>query len=119
MEEDMRHRRINDAYSLMDDILSSKPMIHPIPPTYSAARPISPRAAAKERALKEKEKKRMKKHRQPPFFMPSPANSSVDFKSRGFAGKSGSLKDVGITVTDSDSSRPAKRVQFSGKGMCL
>lgn len=122
MEEDMRHRRINDAYSLMNDILSSKPVIQPIPSLYSAARPISPRVAAKERALKEKERRMKKKNQKlsKPFKrvpLPVPANPTVDFKYSLPMERSGLRTEakvaVSVMVTDSDASKPSKKVQFS------
>lgn len=133
MEEDMRHRRINDAYSLMNDILSSKPVIQPIPSLYSAARPISPRAVAKERALKEKEKKMKKRNQQLSKLsksrarVPVPLPASPEFKyslpkktRERSELRSEAKAAVSVTVTDSDASKQAKKVQFSNtQGMCV
>lgn len=115
-EETMRHRRINEAYSLMNDILSSKPVVHPIPSLYSAARPISPRAAAKEQTLKEKETRKKKKQA---TSKPSQLKARAEYPAVHFnypapkkSKKEAKVPVVG-TITDSDPSKSSKKVQFS------
>lgn len=128
----MRHKRVNEAYSLMNDILSSKPVIQPIPSLYSAASPISPRAAAKEKEREKRKKKadrqvsskpskhkaRMKVPASPNFYYPAPK------KTRGLTGRAGLTSEakvpVVVTITDSDPSKPSKKVQFSNtRGTCM
>ena len=124
MGEDMRHRRVNEAYSLMTDILASKPVVQPTPSIYSAARPISPKAAAKEQAEKEKEKRR-KRERQltyAPRVAPVSADT-VNFKyslskkkyKGGRSGFGSEAKSPGSkhAVSASDAMKSAKKVQFS------
>lgn len=107
----MKHRRINEAYSLMTDILASKPVIQPTPSIYSAARPISPRAAAKERAG---EKRRKKREREQIYTqgarLPVPVPATVDFK-YGLPEKR--YKDGKDSAHASDTVKSAKKVQFS------
>lgn len=47
-DENIRNKRIVEAYSLMNDILSSKPVTQPTPNQYPSSRPLSPRQAVKE-----------------------------------------------------------------------
>ena len=119
----MRRKRVKEAYSLMGDILSSKPVIQPIPSHYSSTRPLSPRAAAKERALREKEKRSRKTqktggHYSSPYLS---STRSLNLPSSHGGGSSRSVNPATAvtSATDTESSKPAKKVQFSPYAMSM
>ena len=51
LKEDIRTKRVADAYTLMNDILSSKPITHATPSRYPSPRPISPGQSPKKPAV--------------------------------------------------------------------
>ena len=123
-EEDMRRKRVTEAYSLMGDILSSKPVIQPIPSRYSSTRPLSPRAAAQERALREKEKKNRRTQKtgaggqhSSPYLSSS---RSLNLSSPHGGGSRSVNPAIAVTsAANTESLKPAKKVQFSPYAMSM
>ena len=118
-EEDMRRKRVTEAYSLMGDILSSKPVIQPIPSRYSSTRPLSPRAAAKE---KEKKNRRTQKtgaggQHSSPYLSSS---RSLNLSSSHGGGSRSVNPAIAVTsAANTESLKPAKKVQFSPYAMSM
>lgn len=92
MEDDMHTKRVTDAYVLMNDILTSKPITQPTPSLYHhSPRPLSPGQPPKKATHQLEDRPALKRRR----FLLSPRTGAGR---RGGPAKSGTKRGCGCPV---------------------